>query len=125
MEFMLYWSSTSSRASKSTASPVFASAEETIRAIRSLTGVESRQRWFSRAGTVAQRSFHPEWSASHGRRRRKGISSHKQDLPDATLLCFCLSLSRFPEWQFLANRDYQVAVAHRVGHELERFSVEF
>jgi len=36
-----------------------------------------------------------------------------------------LSLGRFTEWQFLANRDYQLAVSHRFGHELERFSVEF
>jgi hypothetical protein len=33
-------------------------------------------------------------------------SSHQQDLPDATLFRRCLSLGRFTEWQFLANRDY-------------------
>ena len=34
------------------------------------------------------------------------MSSHQQDLPDTTLFCGCLSLGRFTEWQFLANRDY-------------------
>ena len=34
------------------------------------------------------------------------ISSHEQDLTDTTLLCLCLSLSRFTEWHFQADRDY-------------------
>jgi len=29
------------------------------------------------------------------------------------------------EWQFLANRDYKLAISHRFSHELERFPVEF
>ncbi len=53
------------------------------------------------------------------------ISSHQQDLPDATFLCRCLSLGRFTEWQFLAYRDDQLAISHRFGHELKRFPVEF
>src|ERR1700693_5286377 len=53
------------------------------------------------------------------------MSSHQQALPDTTLLCRCLSLGRLTEWQFLANRDYQLAISHRFGHELERFPVEF
>src|ERR1700691_6185117 len=53
------------------------------------------------------------------------MSSHQQDLPDTTLLCRCVSLGRFTKWQFLANRDYQLAISHRFGHKLERFSVEF
>ena len=36
-----------------------------------------------------------------------------------------MSLGRFTEWQFLADRDYELAVAHRFGHELQRFLVEF
>src|ERR1700690_765899 len=52
-------------------------------------------------------------------------SSHQQDLSDTTLFCHCLSLGRFTERQFLANRDNQLAVAHGFGHELERFPVEF
>jgi hypothetical protein len=39
-------------------------------------------------------------------RVRKITSSHEQDLSRATLLCRCLSLGRFTEWQFQANRDY-------------------
>ena len=35
----------------------------------------------------------------------KVMSSHQQDLPHTTLLCRCLSLGRFTEWQFQANRD--------------------
>src|SRR5579863_3361844 len=53
------------------------------------------------------------------------MSSHQQDLPDTTLLCRCLSLSRFTEWEFPAYRDYQLAISYRFGHELERFPVEF
>src|SRR5580658_1718365 len=37
---------------------------------------------------------------------RKIVSSHQQNLPDTTLFCHCLSLGRFTQWQFLANRDY-------------------
>ena len=55
----------------------------------------------------------------------KTKSSHQQDLPGAALFCRCLSLRRFTEWQFLANRDYQLSISHRFGHELERFPVEF
>jgi hypothetical protein len=32
-----------------------------------------------------------------------------------------LSLGRLSEWQFLANRDYKLAISHRFSHELERF----
>src|ERR1700678_1162734 len=53
------------------------------------------------------------------------VSSYQQDLPDTTLFCRCLSFGRFIEWQFLANRDYQLAISHRFGHGLERFPVEF
>ena len=53
------------------------------------------------------------------------MSSHQQDLPDTTFFCLCLSLGRFTEWQFLANRDYELAISHRFGHELERLPVEF
>src|ERR1700758_3550662 len=53
------------------------------------------------------------------------MSSHQQDLPDTTFFCGSLSLGRFTEWQSLANRDYQLAISHRLGHELERFPVEF
>src|SRR5579871_199378 len=53
------------------------------------------------------------------------VSSHQQDLPDAALLCGRLSLARFTEWQGLANRDYQLAISHRLGHELECVPVEF
>src|SRR6202041_2676762 len=56
---------------------------------------------------------------------RKIMSSHQQDLPDTTLFCRCLSLGRFTEWEFLADRDYQFAISPRFGHELERFPVEF
>src|SRR5580698_7197583 len=56
---------------------------------------------------------------------RKIISSHQQDLPDTTLLGRRLSCGRFTEWQFQANRDYQLAISHRFAHELERFPVEF
>jgi hypothetical protein len=49
----------------------------------------------------------------------------QQDLPDTALLCSCLRLSGFTERQFLANRDYLLAISHRFGHELERFPVEF
>src|SRR5580658_7210976 len=52
-------------------------------------------------------------------------SSNEQDLPDTTLFRLCLSLGRFTEWQFIANRDDQLAISHRFGHELERFPVEF
>src|SRR5208283_2267084 len=52
-------------------------------------------------------------------------SSHQQDLPDATLLRRCLSLGRFTKRQLLANWDYELAIAHRFGHELERLPVEF
>ena len=52
------------------------------------------------------------------------MSSHQQDLPDTTLLCRCLSLGRFTEWQFQANRDYQLAISHSFGHEFERFPIE-
>ena len=57
--------------------------------------------------------------------RSQIISSHQQDFPGRTLLRSCLGLGRFTEWQFLANRDYQLAISHRFGHELERFPVEF
>jgi hypothetical protein len=41
------------------------------------------------------------------RLRSEGKSSrHQQDLPDTTLFCRCVSLDRFTEWQFPANRDY-------------------
>ena len=33
------------------------------------------------------------------------MSSHQQDLPDATLLCRYVSLGRFTEGQFPADRD--------------------
>jgi hypothetical protein len=49
------------------------------------------------------------------------MSSHQQDLPDATLLCRYVSLGRFTEGQFPADRNYQLAISHRFGHELERF----
>jgi hypothetical protein len=52
------------------------------------------------------------------------ISRHQQDFPDAALLCGCLGFGRFAKWHFLANRDYQLAIAHRFGHELEGFPVE-
>src|SRR5580704_227538 len=52
-------------------------------------------------------------------------SSHQQDLPYTALFCRCLRLGRFTEWQFLANRNYQLAISHRLGHGLERFPVEF
>src|SRR5579872_914433 len=55
---------------------------------------------------------------------RKIMSRHQQDLPDTALLCHCLSLGRFTEWQSQANRDCQLAISHRFGHELERFPVE-
>src|SRR5579862_6065051 len=51
-------------------------------------------------------------------------SSQQQDLSGTTLLRHCLSLGRFTEWQLQANQDYQLAVSHRLGHELERFPVE-
>ena len=53
------------------------------------------------------------------------MSSHEQDLPDTTLFCRCLSLGRVTERQFLANWDNQLAIAHGLGHELQRFPVEF
>ncbi len=53
------------------------------------------------------------------------MSRQQQDLTDTTLLCRCLSFGRFTERQFQANRDYQLAISHRFGHELERFPVEF
>jgi len=62
----------------------------------------------------------PGWQQYVG----KTMSSHQQDLPGTTLLCLCLRLGSFTEWQFPANRDYQLAVSHRLGHELERFPVE-
>src|SRR5579871_6167729 len=52
------------------------------------------------------------------------MSRQQQDFPDTTLFCRCMSLGRFTEWQFLANRDYQLAISHRFGHELERVPVE-
>src|SRR5208282_4211362 len=52
-------------------------------------------------------------------------SSHQQDLADATLLRRRLSLGRFTKRQLLANWDYELAIAHRFGHELERLPVEF
>jgi hypothetical protein len=51
--------------------------------------------------------------------------SQQQDLPDATPFRRCLSRGRFTEWQFPADRDYQFAISHRFGHELDRFPVEF
>jgi hypothetical protein len=51
-------------------------------------------------------------------------SGHQQDLPDATLFYRRLSLGRLTEWQFLADRDCQLAIPHRFGHELKRSSVE-
>jgi len=53
------------------------------------------------------------------------ISSHQQDFPGPTLLRSCLGLGRFTKWQFLANRDDQLAISYRFGHELDRFPVEF
>src|SRR5580698_2693615 len=53
------------------------------------------------------------------------MSRHQQDLPGATLLRLCVSLGRLTERQFQANRNYQLAISHRFGHELERFPVEF
>src|SRR5579862_7576954 len=36
-----------------------------------------------------------------------------------------MSLGRFTEWQFKANRNYELAIPHRFRHEFERFPVEF
>src|ERR1700726_4759349 len=53
------------------------------------------------------------------------MSSHQQDLPATALFRRCLSLGGFTEWQLLANRDYELAIPHRFGHELKCFPVEF
>src|SRR5580692_6563123 len=36
-----------------------------------------------------------------------------------------MSLGRFTQWQFEADRNYELAIPHRFGHEFERFPVEF
>jgi len=63
--------------------------------------------------------------SSLGRCMSSKSLSHQQDLPRTTFFCRRLSLGRFTEWQFLANRDYELAISHRFGHELKRFPVEF
>src|ERR1700733_3477115 len=50
-------------------------------------------------------------------------SRDQQDLSDAALFCHRVSPGRLTERQLQANRDYQLAVSHRFGHELERFPV--
>jgi len=57
---------------------------------------------------------------------RAGASlRHQQDLSDATFFHDRLSLGCFTEREFLADRDHEFAVAHRLGHEFERLPVEF
>jgi hypothetical protein len=55
--------------------------------------------------------------------RKKQMSGHQQHLPGTALFCRCLSLGGSTQRQFPANRDYQLAISHRFGHELKSFRI--
>ena len=57
-------------------------------------------------------SFHSSLSSA------KRTSRHQQNLSRTTLLCLCLSLGRFTEWQFLANRDYPLELGRILQQDL-------
>src|ERR1700728_1418323 len=80
--------------------------------------------WFRSQVNSAQSLFHFTFFLSCPL-FAKIILRHQQDLPDTTLFCGCLSLRRFTEWQFLANRNYELAISHSFSHEFECFPVEF
>src|ERR1700684_3478707 len=51
-------------------------------------------------------------------------SRYQQDLPNAALFRLCLGLRRFTQRHSLADRNCQLSISHRLGHELKSLSVE-
>src|SRR5579872_685119 len=67
----------------------------------------------------------PGHSAQSGTCSARKTSSDQQNLSGSPFLSRCLSLGRFTERQFLANRDQQLSISHGFGHELKSLPVEF